>query len=263
MDSQQETPVVQSVSLFFWDNLDRWIRQVRDVPEPFVIALCGPSGSGKTFIREVLVKQLQQLRLSRGTSSVSAFTQDNYYRDFEADFPHLPLERFYDEIDFDDPAHILFRNLSRDLQRIKGQALGSTIRIPRLCFGTPDCKPTILEQDIELQVNPFIVTEGIHAFYDPALLPWYDLKIYVDVDEDTRRRRWLERNQRENRGVTDNMWNTTVRCLHQFILPMRPAADLIINNTAPQAQVERFLQEIIQTMQTMACPLQATRKDIA
>jgi uridine kinase len=249
-DSQQDNPVVQTVSLFFWQNLSQWVKQIAFVPEPFTIALCGPSGCGKSFIREVLVQKLAQV------SSVSSFTQDNYYRDFEADFTHLPLERFYDEIDFDDPAHIRFRHL----QQLKSQPLGSSIRIPQLCFGTPTRKPTIEEQAIALAVTPFVVTEGIHAFYDPTILPLYDFKIYVDVDEATRRERWLERNRLENRGVTDNMWNTTVQCLHECILPTRPVADLVINNTAPQVQVTAFLHEIIQAMAT---PLQTNQKEIA
>ena len=253
-DSQQENPVVQAVSLFFWQNLSQWVKQIGFIPEPFTIALCGPSGCGKSFIREVLVHKLDQV------SSVSSFTQDNYYRDFEADFTHLPLERFYDEIDFDDPAHIRFRHLLRDLRQLKSQQLGSTVKIPQLCFGTPSRKPTIQEQAIELSVSPFVVTEGIHAFYDPTILPLYDFKIYVDVDEATRRERWLERNRLENRGVTDNMWNTTVQCLHERILPTRPVADLVINNTAPQEQVTAFLDEIIQAM---ASPLQNSRKEIA
>jgi len=253
-DSQQNAPVVQSVSLFFWQNLERWVQQIALIPSPFTIALCGPSGCGKSFIRDSLVQKLSQV------SSVSSFTQDNYYRDFESDFPHLPLERFYHEIDFDDPAHIRFLHLGRDLQQIKSQQLGTHIKIPRLCFGTPSRKPTIQEQAIELPVSPFVVTEGIHAFYDRSLLPLYDFKIYVDVDEATRRQRWLERNHLENRGTTDNMWNTTVQCLHEHILPTRSVADLVINNTAPQAQVNAFLHELIQVL---ASPLQTSRKDIA
>lgn len=253
-DSQQEIPVVQSVSLFFWQNLSRWVRQIAYVPEPFTIALTGPSGSGKSFIREALVHQLSMV------SQVSSFTQDNYYRDFEADFPHLSLDRFYDEIDLDDPEHILFRHLSRDLQKLRSLPYGSILHLPKLRFGTPTSKPTIIEGGLDLQVHPFIVTEGIHAFYDPTILPHYNFKIFVDVDEKTRRERWLDRNRRENRGTTDNMWNTTVECLNKFIVPTRPVADLVINNNAPQEQVARFLED---TVNVLASPLELGKREIA
>ncbi len=253
-DSQQAIPAVQSVSLFFWQNLSRWVRQIAFVPEPFTIALTGASGSGKSFIRETLVNQLNLV------SEVSSFTQDNYYRDFEADFPHLPLDCFYDEIDLDDPAHIRFKHLRQDLQRLRSQTFGTVMRIPKLRFGTPTSKPTIIEGGLDLRVTPFIVTEGIHAFYDPTILPHYDFKIFVDVDESVRRQRWLDRNQRENRGTTDNMWNTTVECLHRYILPTRPVADLVINNNAPQEQVIQFLIDVVDTM---AAPLTELKRDIA
>ena len=237
-DSVDEHPVMQSISLFFWVHLDRWLHQISVQQAPFVIALTGASGSGKSFIRESLVEMLSEV------SPVTAFTQDNYYRDFEADFTHLPLDRFYDEIDFDDPAHIRFKKLGIDLETIRAARYGQRVTIPKLRFGTPDAKPTILENAIELPVSPFIVTEGIHAFHDPAILPLYDLKIYVDIDDAERRERWLSRNKRENRGTTDNMWNTTVECLHEYILPTRQVADLVLNNNVPQERMEAFMDRM-------------------
>ncbi len=242
-DAAQIDPVVQFHSLFFWEQLARWIEQIATVPAPFIIALAGPSGSGKTFIRESLVQKLAAIPHEAGYFEVSSFTQDNYYRNFEADFPHLPLSDFYDEIDFDDPEHILFRQLADDLRRFKKQPLGSLLKIPQLRFGTPTSKPTTIPQGLSFPVTPFVITEGIHAFYDPAIVPLYDLKIYVDVDEPTRRARWIERNLRENRGITDNMWNTTVRCLETHITPTLGQADLVINNNASATQVTQFLND--------------------
>jgi uridine kinase len=253
-DSQKETTVVQSVSLFFWDNLNQWARQIAMGSKPFTIALSGPSGSGKSFIREALVSELSKV------SEVSSFTQDNYYRDFEADFPHLPLALFYDQIDFDDPDHIRFRHLAKDLQRFKAQPLGSGIQIPKLRFGTPSLKPAIIEEALHLPVKPFMVTEGIHAFYEPAILPFYDFKIYVDIDEKTRRQRWLARNIQENRGITDNMWNTTVQCLERHISPTRAVADLVINNNAPASQVIAFLNHFVAAIGLV---LRSNRQNIA
>ena len=237
-DSEQTCPVLQTVPLFFWQNIATWTQRILS-RQPFIIALTGASGSGKSFIRKALVEQLERF------TEVSAFTQDNYYRDFEADFPHIPLDRFYDEVDFDDPAHIRFRHLAADLETLRNLPLGSSMRIQQFRFGTPTSKPTIIPGGRELNVAPFIVTEGIHAFYDPALPPLYDLKIYVDIDEATRRERWLARNREENRGTTDNMWNTSVSCLKRHILPTRPLADMVINNQAPREQVVAFLEEIV------------------
>ena len=75
-------------------------------------------------------------------------------------------------------------------------------------------------------------------------MPLYDLKIYVDIDDAERRERWLSRNKRENRGTTDNMWNTTVECLHEYILPTRQVADLVLNNNVPQERMEAFMDRM-------------------
>jgi uridine kinase len=241
-DSQHPQPVVKGMSVSFWQNLYRWVHLAAGTPEPFTIALTGASGSGKSYIREVLVQELSEITL------VSSFTQDNYYRNFEQDFPELPLSRFYDEINLDDPKHIRFDHLLADLKRLKQSYSGQVLHMPRLVYGTPTTKPSIIPGGMAVEITPFIVTEGIHAFYDPHILPFYDLKIYVDIDEEHRRERWLERNLFENRGTTDNMWNTTVESLHQHILPTRSAADLVINNNVQQERVDALIHEILSVL---------------
>ncbi len=244
-DSQQPVPVVKAVSLEFYEHLKRWVQHIAVTPEPFTIALAGGSGSGKSMVRSLLVDALSDV------AEVSAFTQDNYYCDFSACYPHWTLEEFYHRIDFDDPAHIQFQQLLADLRRLKTLHFGQILHIPRLVYGTPDAKPTIVPAGLAVPVTPFIVTEGIHAFHSAELRALYDFRIYVDVDEDTRRERWLARNYRENRGVTDNMWQTTVACLEQHILPNRSRADLVINNAAPREQIEAFIRQVIHRI-TMA-----------
>jgi uridine kinase len=246
LDSQQEVPVVQSVSLNFWEQVKAWVHHIALTPEPFTIALTGGSGSGKSMVREVLVEALSE------ASQVSAFTQDNYYRNFEADFPHWPIEAFYHRIDFDDPAHIQFKQLIADLKRLKTLTYGQTLHIPQLIYGTPTTKPTSIPGGLAIPVTPFVVTEGIHSFFSQELRSLYDLRIFVDVDEKARRARWLARNQKENRGITDNMWQTTVDCMQTHILPKRPNADLIINNVAPLEHVTQFIHQVIHLLGNVA-----------
>lgn len=245
-DSKAETPVVKAVSLAFWENVKQWIHHIALAPEPFTIALAGGSGSGKSMVRETLVEALSYV------AEVSAFTQDNYYCDFEANFPQWTTDEFYHRIDFDDPGHIQFSQLIEDLKLLKTLRYGQMLMIPKLIYGTPQAKPTSIAKGLALPVTPFIVTEGIHAFYCPELRDLYDFKIYVDVDEDTRRERWLARNNRDNRGTTDNMWQTTVTCIQQHILPNRAHADLVINNLAPQEQIQDFIHRVIQLLYSAA-----------
>lgn len=241
-DSRSVQPVVKAVSLQFWEHLKQWVDHLSGQSAPFIIAIGGPSGSGKSLVRNLLTRALDPV------APVASFTQDNYYRDFEQDFPELPLERFYHEIDFDDPAHIRFQDLLADLNRLCAMRFGEVLPISRLIYGTPAHKPTIVSADLPIPVTPFLITEGIHAFYSPLLRERYHFKIYVDVNESTRRERWLARNRRENRGTTDNMWQTTVQCLQSHILPTRGYADLVLNSVASAEDIEQFFRLVVEAL---------------
>lgn len=233
--------MVLSRSLFSHSLPSRFKQRFQE-KKPIILALSGPSGSGKSYIREQLIHHLTPLL------PVSSFTQDNYYRDFELDFPQIPLADFYHRIDLDDPAHIRFSKLAEDLTVIRQHTVGQEVAIPRFRFGTPTRKPGIEETPQSLQVAPIVITEGIHAFGDPRLLPLYDLKLYIHVDEEKRKQRWISRNQRENRGTTENMWQTSVNCLDNFIEPNKALADISLNNNLPSNELDRFLIKVAQTI---------------
>jgi len=144
-------PIVLSRSLFV-EALPLRLKSRYQDKKTIIIALSGPSGSGKSYIREQLVDHLNRLL------PISTFTQDNYYRDFELDFPQIPLERFYHQIDLDDPAHIRFSHLVRDLTNIRHQPVGNTVKIPQFRFGTPTQKPGIVENAQILPITPVIIT---------------------------------------------------------------------------------------------------------
>ena len=239
-DQATESPVVSALSLNFWDRVKQWVPHIHARQRPFTIAIGGGSGSGKSAVRDAMIQALN------GHVPVSSFTQDNYYRDFSADFPDVTVEAFYDWVDFDDPAHIRFEQLADDLATLRRMPLGHAYPLPKLIYGTPTTKPTIVDGGHLLEVAPFIVTEGIHALTRESLCRQYDMAIYVDVHEDTRRQRWLDRNQKENRGTTDNMWQTTVRCMEQCIYPSRGVADWVLNNEVPFERVQALMSAIIE-----------------
>jgi uridine kinase len=231
--------VVKAASLQFYQRLHRMAQHFQTHSRPFTIGITGGSGSGKTQVRSLLLSALNTL------SAATVLLQDNYYINFEAMTPHLSLERFYHEIDFDDPAYIRFLDLVRDLKRLKAAPLHSTLTLSKLVYGTPQAKPTLLQDGEHLTVTPFIVTEGIHAFYNEDLRAQYDLKIFVDVPEPIRKARWLERNIADNRGTTDNMWQTTELAMQQYILPNRKFADLVINNTCSVQDLLSFFKALV------------------
>ena len=227
----------------FWQKFPEWVQLVESGQRPFIIAISGASGSGKSFLRKQLMLDLV------GNIITQAFTQDNYYIDFESAFPNADLDSFYDEINLDDPQYIRFSDLAKDLSLLKSSPIGNIVHIPKFRFGTPERLPGITEETIEITVPPILITEGIHAFYDEDVTCHYDLKIFVDVDEDTRKERWIKRNLKENRGTTDNMWQTTVECLETHIFPGRAKADIVLDNSQGKQQLQILLNELLYLLQ--------------
>ncbi|MEB3286325.1 MAG: hypothetical protein VKJ04_02360 [Vampirovibrionales bacterium] len=232
--------VIQSVASHFLENLAEGALITHCEQTPYIIGIGGASGSGKSFLRDTLVQCLSSY------CSVADISQDHYYVDFEGLYPHIPLDRFYHEINLDDPAYIRFDKMAEDLSHLKQKPYGETFHIPEFRFGTPHQKPSVVsDKRTPVQVARVIISEGIHAFYHPDVLTHYDLKVFVEVEESTRKSRWVSRNLRENRGTTDNMWQTTVDCLNQHILPTRQNADIILHNAASQSQITDAVNRIV------------------
>lgn len=215
-------PVVQSRSLFFFQRLENFLFTL--FKRPLCIGVTGGSGSGKSNVAKAIKQAFAAI------CPVSILSQDNYYRDFNADFPHISVQDFYHQVDLDEPMHIDFEALARDIMLIKAAVPSDELLLQRLIYGTPKTKPTIDEQGNPYTVAPINVVEGIFTLQNDKVASLYDLTIYVDVDENIRRQRWLYRNQQENRGTTDHMWQTTQYALQQYIAPRRNSADIVLNS---------------------------------
>ncbi|MCA9841187.1 MAG: hypothetical protein KC475_03620 [Cyanobacteria bacterium HKST-UBA03] len=241
-DNLEPTPVITSVSLSAWARIKTGLAKAPSgslrPSRPFIIGLAGGSGSGKTQVRDVLADALSQF------APVSTFTQDNYYCDFSQRYAGLTPQAFYDTVDLDDPEQVLTAKLIADLRTLRAMPLGAAMTMPRLVYGTPTTLPSLAPTGQLISAEPFVITEGIHALGTPALRRCYDLSIYVDVDEAVRRDRWLLRNQKENRGATCHMWQTTVQCMGRYVLPSRAQADVVVNNTADLSQLAQMLYQL-------------------
>ncbi|HSE52479.1 MAG TPA: uridine kinase, partial [Gemmatimonadales bacterium] len=91
-----------------------------------------------------------------------------------------------------------------------------------------------------------ILVDGILLFADARLRPLFDIKIYVDVSEDVRFIRRLQRDTAERgRSMEDviRQYLATVRPMHlEFVEPSKRYADIII----PEGGFNRIGIEMIQ-----------------
>lgn len=197
-----------------------------------IIGVAGGSGSGKsTFVRQIL----EQLPLK----SVALLEQDNYYKDNS----HLTLEE-RQKLNFDHPDAIDFDLLVAQVQQLKND---ETIGMPIYSYLT--C--TRSEETITIEPSKILIVEGMMCLLHKPLRSLFDISIFVDVDDDERLIRCIERDiaerGRDVQAVIER-YQRTVKPMHlAFIAPSKYFADIIVprggRNRAAQSMVRKMIQQ--------------------
>lgn len=180
-----------------------------------IIGIAGGTASGKTTVAKRLVEAQKDI------SYVAMLRLDDYYKDLS----HLPLEERR-SVNFDHMDTFDFELLVADINRLKN---GETIYSPVYDYVN---HTRVIGEYREVKPSSVIIVEGIHALAEPTLRELYDIKIYVDTEDDIRFIRRLKRDI-EDRGRTMEsvikQYLTTVRPMHlQFVEPSKRYADIIV-----------------------------------
>jgi len=180
---------------------------------PFIIGVAGGSGSGKTTIVENLIKVL-------GDESVTCISHDDYYRNQD----HLPMnERI--KTNYDHPDSLETDLLVTNLENL---IAGKDIEKPIYDF----VNHTRSKQTTSLKPNKVIIIEGILIFESKKLRNLFNLKVFVDTEDDIRIIRRIDRDI-EERGrtfdfVVEQYLNFTKPMHDEFVQPNKRYADIII-----------------------------------
>jgi uridine kinase len=195
---------------------------------PVVLAIAGCSGSGKTTLANELARALGGLR----------FHLDDYY----LDLADMPLAERVKQ-NFDDPSLIEVPLLARDVASL---ARGDNVDRPVYDFTTYTRVPG---QSQRVTAGPFLIVEGLFALHYRELLPYYNLRVYVDAPNSVCFERRLKRDV-EERGRTPEVvreqYDRTVRptCV-AYVRPSAKNADLVVDGTgALDWKVERVMSEL-------------------
>ena len=177
-----------------------------------MIGVVGGSGSGKTTVARAIYDFLGM--------DAAFIDQDAYYRDLL----HLPLEERR-RINFDHPDAFDTELLVEHLTRLQQ---GLPIQKPTYDFAAHTRAPAT----VEIHPRDVILIDGILLFADARLRPLFDIKIFVDVAEDVRFIRRLQRDIAERGRTMDDVirqYLTTVRPMHlEFVEPSKRYADIIL-----------------------------------
>lgn len=179
---------------------------------PLVIGVVGGSGSGKTTVARAIQDAMDV--------PAALLDQDAYYKDLA----HLTLDE-RKQVNFDHPDALDNALLVADLER--------------LVRGVPVDKPTYdfalhtrAAERIRVEPSDIVIVDGILLFADARLRALFDIKVFVDVADDIRFIRRLERDVVERGRSMENVirqYLTTVRPMHlEFVEPSKRYADVIL-----------------------------------
>ncbi|MGE3173927.1 MAG: uridine kinase [Planctomycetota bacterium] len=182
-----------------------------------LVAIVGGTGSGKTTLAGALARHLG--------ARCAVLDHDAYYHDLSHLEPPLRAATNFDHPDALDNDLLL--------QQLQALRQGRAVDKPRYCFATH----TRLPQRERVPAREIVLVEGILLLAPPRLRAAFDLRVFVDVDDDVRALRRLRRDIRERGRTVDSVytqWLATVRPMHQqFVEPARAHADLIVSGEAP------------------------------
>ncbi|HKL61322.1 MAG TPA: uridine kinase [Acholeplasma sp.] len=183
--------------------------------KPVIIAVAGGSASGKTTVVKEILEKLD-------LDDVVIINHDDYYHRQT----NMPLiERT--TINYDHPSsldnELLVSHIS---ELIKGNRIDS----PIYDFVTNDRK-----KETRLVIpKKVIILEGILILTDERIRQLSDIKLFVELDDDTRFIRRLQRDittrGRSVDSVINQYLNTVKPMHHKYVKPTKRFADVIIPN---------------------------------
>lgn len=175
------------------------------------IGIAGGTGSGKTTLAE---------RIHQKFPGSVLISQDSYYRDIS----HLSVKE-RKERNFDHPDSLEFSLLRAHLLDLKE---GRSINVPIYDF----CEHMRVSETKHIEPANIVIIEGILLLAVSEVRDLFDLKIFVDTDNDERVLRRIERDIKERGRTLDDVkaqYLKTVKPMHDiYVEPSKKFADIII-----------------------------------
>jgi uridine kinase len=185
-----------------------------------LIGIAGGTGSGKTTLAQRIVAALP--------NDVTLLEQDSYYKDRS----HLPpAERVH--VNYDEPAALENELLARHLGGLRA---GQGVDSPEYDFATHTRRAATRR----VEPSPVVVVEGILLFAVAELRNVFDLRIFVDTDDDIRLMRRIRRDivdRGRDIGDIERQYYDTVRPMHLLhVAPSKRFAHLIVPEGGENAE---------------------------
>ena len=219
-DSKCEAPLFKKVNPNF---VSRFSRRLIDNPSKrLLIGITGESASGKSTICKEIKRTIEQFNLP-----VSVLSTDNYFNDISKEIKEYGgFDNLRDAgYDLDAPSNFQLDILKEDLIKL---SQGVNIKAPMYL---PNGTGVSVPDAQEILSQKLIVVEGIATMYE-MVQDVFDIKIYVETDNEIRKSRFVsrackERNQDEENAIKH--WNYLIEAGERYVKPFRNQVDVIID----------------------------------
>ena len=242
-DKKQDTPVINAINPNF---ISRFSKRIISSPSKhMLIGITGESASGKSTICQEIKSVIEELSMP-----VTVLSTDNYFNDISklidkyGSFDNLTDNGY----DVDAPTSFQLDILKQDLEDL---ADGLDIKAPMYL---PNGTGVSVPKAFDVKSQKIIVVEGIATMYGDVK-DSFDIKIYVETDNELRKSRFVsraieERNQSEENALKH--WNYLASAGEKYVKPFRKEADLVLNGNSDLkyfAQILEYIYDITSNFQ--------------
>ena len=234
-DKKQENPIINAISP---DFISRFTKRIINNPtKRLLIGVTGESASGKSTICSEIQNVIGQFDMP-----VTVLSTDNYFNDIsELINKYGSFDNVRDSgYDVDAPTSFQLDTLRQDLEEL---SVGLDVKAPMYL---PNGTGVSVPNAIDVKSQKIIVVEGIATMYD-EVKDIFDIKIYVETENELRRSRFMSRAVEERNQDKENAlkhWNYISNAGEKYVKPFRKEADLVLNGNSDLGYFAQILEYI-------------------
>ena len=237
-DKKSDTPIFREINPNFMSNFTK--RLIGNPSKKFLVCITGESASGKSTICREIKSVVERLSLP-----VSILSTDNYFNDISdlikkyGSFDNLTDNGY----DTDAPESFQMQLLREDLQCLSE---GYDIMAPHY---VPNGTGVSIPKSQKIISNKIIVVEGIATMYE-EVRDIFDIKIYIETDNEIRRERFIKRAIAERHQSRENAlkhWDYLLSAGSKYVIPNRENADLVLDGNSDL----RYFDQVLEYLNTV------------
>lgn len=234
-DKKADTPVFIELKDNFISRFTK--RLINNPSKRILIGITGESASGKSTMCHEITNIIRNLSLP-----VSIVTTDSYFKDIsELIKKYGTFDTLRDNgYDIDAPTSFQLDILREDLEKL---AQGEDVKIPEYL---PNGTGISVPHSKEIISNKIIVVEGIATMYE-GIQDIFDVKIYIEADDDIRKERFIKRACQERNQDWENAqkhWDYIINAGQKYVVPTRSIVDMVLDGNCKLPYFSHILEYI-------------------